>query len=147
MECLDLMNRQITVAKTLIDDKKTGGPVWDTPKNHAQRSVPVPSFLCDLLAEVVAGKGPEDLVFTSARGKPMSNGNFRHYVFEPAAADAGLSGLTVHEPRANTGGPRGTRTHNLRRDGSTSFTAGDASCQASTRRIRPGDLRPVWKAP
>ena len=42
-------------------------------------------------------------------------------------------------------GLRGTRTHNLRRDGSTSFTVSAASCQACTARIRAGDLRASWE--
>jgi len=48
---------------------------------------------------VLAGKGPNDLVFTSHRGRPMSNRNFRRYVFNPAAEAAGLSGLTPHDLR------------------------------------------------
>jgi integrase len=96
---LDLMRRRLTVAETLIDDKTSGRLVWETPKNHAQRQVPFPAFLADMLAEVVAGKDSDDLVFTSARGKPMSNGNFRRYTFDPAVGDAGLSGLTPHDLR------------------------------------------------
>jgi integrase len=93
---LDLMKRRLTVADTLIDDKTTGALVWETPKNHQAREVHLPPFLADQMAEVVAGKQPDDLVFTSTRGKPMSNGNFRRYVFDHAAADAGLAGITPH---------------------------------------------------
>lgn len=64
------MRRRLTVAETLIDDKTGGHLVWDTPKNHQQRQVPFPAFLADLLAEVVAGKDPDELVFTSAEGRP-----------------------------------------------------------------------------
>jgi integrase len=93
---LDLMRRRLTVAETLIDDKTSGALVWETPKNHQARAVHLPPFLADQLAEVVAGKQPDDLVFTSTRGKPMSNGNFRRYVFDHAAEAAGLSGITPH---------------------------------------------------
>jgi integrase len=96
---VDLMRRRVTVAETLIDNKTDGSLVWSTPKNHAQRQVPFPAFLADMLAEVMAGKELDDLVFTSARGKPMSNGNFRRYTFDPAVEAAGLSGVTPHDLR------------------------------------------------
>jgi integrase len=61
---LDLLRRRLTVAETLSE---VGGHLtWSTPKNHAQRSVPVPGFLTDLLADVAAGKAADDLV--SRRG-------------------------------------------------------------------------------
>jgi integrase len=47
----------------------------------------------------VAGKGPDDLVFTTWRGRPLRNLNFRRDVFDKAAVDAGLEGLTPHELR------------------------------------------------
>jgi integrase len=94
---LDLLRRRLKVEETLIE---VGGHLtWDTPKSHADRSVPIPRFLVDLLAEVTAGKGADDLVFTTWRGKPLRNLNFRRDVFDPAAEDAGLAGLTPHELR------------------------------------------------
>ena len=96
---MDLLRRRLVVAQTLIDDKTSGRLIWDTPKNHAQREVPFPPFLADLLAPLLAGKDPEDVVFTSSRGKPMSNGNFRRYTFDPAVEAAGLGGLTPHDLR------------------------------------------------
>jgi integrase len=76
-----------------------GHLTWGTPKTHQARSVPVPKFLVDLLTEVLAGKGLDDLVFTTMTGKPLRNLNFRRDVFDPAAADVGLEGLTPHELR------------------------------------------------
>jgi integrase len=94
---LDLLRRRVTVAETLSE---VGGHlVWGTPKNHQIRSVPIPGFLADQLAEVIAGKAPEDLVFTTMRGRPLRNLNFRRDVFDQAAEDAGLAGLTPHELR------------------------------------------------
>jgi integrase len=94
---LDLLRRRLTVAETLIE---VGGHlVWGTPKSHAARSMPIPSFVADLLAEVIAGKAADDLVFTKWRGKPLRNLNFRRDVFDRAAEDAGLAGLTPHELR------------------------------------------------
>jgi integrase len=94
---VDLLRRRLTVAETLTE---VGGRfVWGTPKNHQHRSVPIPSFLVDLLAEVVHDATPDDLVFTTWRGKPLRNLNFRRDVFDLAAEDAGLAGLTPHELR------------------------------------------------
>ncbi len=83
-----------------MEQIEVGGRLtWGTPKNHQRRSVPVPRFLADLLAVEVAGKGPDDLVFTSITGKPLRNLNFRRDSFDQAAVDAGLVGLTPHELR------------------------------------------------
>jgi hypothetical protein len=94
---VNLLKRRLTVAETLSE--VNGDLVWGTPKNHAARSVPIPSFLVDMLAEVAAGKAPDDLVFTTWRGKPLRNLNFRRDVFDKAAEDVGLAGLTPHELR------------------------------------------------
>jgi integrase len=96
---LDLLRRRLVVAETLSE--VNGHLVWSTPKNHAARSVPVPGFLVDMLAELIASKSAieSDLVFTTWRGKPLRNLNFRRDVFDKAAEDAGLAGLTPHELR------------------------------------------------
>ena len=94
---VDLLRRRLTVAETLSE---VGGRlVSGTPKNHQHRSVPIPSFLVDMLAEVVHDAHPDDLVFTTWRGKPLRNLNFRRDVFDRATADVGLAGLTPHELR------------------------------------------------
>jgi integrase len=94
---LDLLRRRLVVAETLSE--VNGHLMWGTPKNHQARSVPVPGFLVDMLAEVTVGGAPADLVFTTWRGKPLRNLNFRRDVFDKAVDDAGLSGLTPHELR------------------------------------------------
>jgi integrase len=94
---LDLLRRRLMVAETLSE---VGGRlVWGTPKNHQARSVPIPNFLVDLLAQVVRDLPPDALVFTTWHGKPLRNLNFRRDVFDRAAEDAGLAGLTPHELR------------------------------------------------
>ena len=94
---VDLLRRRLTVAESAVE--VTGRLQWGTPKSHASRSVPIPRSVADLLLDVVAGKSPDDLVFTTWRGKPLRNENFRRAVFNKAAADAGLEGLTPHELR------------------------------------------------
>ena len=76
-----------------------GRLVWGTTKNHQHRSVPIPRFLADLLAQQIAGKASTDLVFTTPHGTVLRNLNFGRDVFDPAAIEAGLTGLTPHELR------------------------------------------------
>jgi integrase len=87
----------VTVAESATEVR--GHLEWGTPKSHAARQVPIPRSLVALLTEAMAGKGPDDLVFTTWRGRPLRNLNFRRDVFDLAAADAGLEGLTPHELR------------------------------------------------
>ena len=72
---------------------------YGTPKTHQRRSVPIPRSIIDALAEHVAGKDPEDLVFTTLRGEVLRNHNFRSRVFAPAAQQIGVPGLTPHDLR------------------------------------------------
>lgn len=94
---LDLLGRRVVVAETLSE--VNGHLIWGTPKKHQARSVPIPGFLVDMLAEVMHGASPDDLVFTTWRGRPLRNLNFRRDVFDRAADDADLSDLTPHELR------------------------------------------------
>jgi integrase len=94
---LDLLRRRLTVAETLVEVR--GHLHTSTPKNHQAREVPIPSFLVDLLAPLLADKAKDDLVFTTWRGRPLRNLNFRRDVFDKAASDAGLSGTTPHDLR------------------------------------------------
>ena len=63
------------------------------------RSVPLPRSLVDPLAQHVAGRAPDELLFTSPGGAVLGIGNFRKLVFDEAARRAGLDGLTPHELR------------------------------------------------
>lgn len=94
---LDLMKRRIEVVHTAVE--LNGEMTYGTPKTHQRRSVPVPRSLVDGLAEQVAHKLPDDLVFTTPRGDVMRNHNFRSRVFAPAAAFIGMPGLTPHDMR------------------------------------------------
>ena len=61
------MRRRIHVAESVTE--VNGGRLdWGLPKSHERRWVPVPRFLVDDLAQHLAGKAPDDLVFTSPQG-------------------------------------------------------------------------------
>jgi len=94
---LDLLKRRALIACAVAD--VNGHAVIDTPKNHQQRSVPVPRFLIDELADHVAGKGTDDYVFAAEKGGVLHLRNFRRKSFGPAVHATGLDGLTPHALR------------------------------------------------
>ena len=94
---VDLTRRRLHIVESASE---VGGRlVWSTTKNHQTRSVPVPPALIPDLARMCEGKQPADLVFASPTGSPLRLGNWRHRVFDPACATAGITGLTPHDLR------------------------------------------------
>ena len=74
--------------------------MWGTPKGHERREVPIPRFLVDELATHVAGKAPDDLVFTGVRGGARcARTIFRRAAFDRAASRIGMPDLHPHELR------------------------------------------------
>ena len=65
-------------------------------KSDEGRTVEITESLRSILAQCVAGKGPEDLVFTRPDGSPT--GNFRR-VWARACTEAGCPGLLFHDLR------------------------------------------------
>ena len=94
---VDLLRRRLEIAESMTEVK--GVAVFGTPKTHHRRSVPVPRSLVDPLAQQVAGRAQGDMVFTSPGGAVLRVGNFRRQIFDRAAREAGLEGLTPHELR------------------------------------------------
>lgn len=94
---VDLMRRRVNLVEAVSEVR--GKLIWGPLKAHQIRPVPLPRFLVDELAVIMAGKAPGDVVFTTRRGAVMRNLNFRRDVFDRAATDAGLAGLTPHELR------------------------------------------------
>ena len=95
---LDLMRRRVIVAEAMTE-VNGGRLVWGAPKSHESRSVPIPRILVDDLARHLAGKGRDDLVFTTTSGAPLRNRNARRDWFDAAASSIGEPGLTPHELR------------------------------------------------
>jgi integrase len=94
---VDFLRRRLVVAEAMTEVH--GRLVWGVPKTYEARSVPIPRVLIDELAALVSGKGPADLVFTTASGAPLRNRNARRAWFDAAAASIGEAGLTPHELR------------------------------------------------
>lgn len=94
---VDLPRRRLEIAESVTEIN--GKMVTGAPKTHRERRVPIGSFLVELIAPGLEGKGPDDLVFTTPLGSQLRSGNFRRYWFDPAASSVGLEGLTPHELR------------------------------------------------
>lgn len=88
---LDLLRRRATIAESVTLVR--GERVWGTPKGHERRAVPIPRFLINELAQHVACKGPEDLVFPGVRGGPLRAQSFQRTVLTDAATATGLPGF------------------------------------------------------
>jgi integrase len=94
---VDLLRRRLTIAEAMVE--VNGQLTSTTPKTHESRSVPIPRFLVNELAVHLAGKGPDELVFTTPTGAPLRNRGARRQWFDAAAASIGVAGLTPHELR------------------------------------------------
>lgn len=91
-EMLGLHVRNVDWERGLIhvrDVLTTRGLRAHPKSSRSQRTVPIPPHLMDDLGALVLGRDPSELVFTGARGKPTSLGNFRTRFFDRAVALAG----------------------------------------------------------
>jgi integrase len=98
VENVDLLRRRLDITQA-ITEVNGGQLMWNTPKNHERRTVPIPRFLVDELAEHLAGRGRNELVFAAPEDGVLRNRNARRSWFDAAAAAIGESGLTPHELR------------------------------------------------
>ena len=74
---VDLRRSRAVIAES-VTPVQGQGLVWGTPKTHQRREVPIPRFLVAELAEHIAGKEPDDLVFAGIRnGQPLRVSTFR----------------------------------------------------------------------
>ncbi len=101
VERVDIAARTIDVVETRTLGAD-GAPTFGPPKSRAgRRTVPVPPFVMQELGDDISGRGlePRDLVWTSAWGSPLSEGNFRSRTWRAATIAAGLEGLRIHDLR------------------------------------------------
>ena len=97
----EMLRRRVNVSRFVTE---SGGLAWSTPKSWERRSVPFPAALAQELAELMVGKGRDDLVFTDQRGGVLRNSNWRARVFRPAVAkcqkaDQTFPTITPHDLR------------------------------------------------
>lgn len=102
---VDLMRRRVHVREAATE---VGGRlIVGTPKNHRERTVILPAFVVDRLAEHLgsldAESDPPGLVFRAPAGGFLRTSNFRRAVWLPAVRAAGIEpGLRVHDLRHTT---------------------------------------------
>jgi len=89
----DLLHRKIHV----VDNMPDRGKAVELPKNHRRRTVALPRFLVDDLADLVAGRHLATSGSPTHLATCANNSNFRRNVFDPAAKALGLGPLTPHE--------------------------------------------------
>ena len=97
---LDLLRGTVRVAEAAPE--VAGRLRWGSVKTHEARTVRLPRFLREELAAHLAGRafGPEDLVFTAARGGPLRDSKWVPGYFKPAVRAAGLpAGLRWYDLR------------------------------------------------
>jgi integrase len=96
---LDLMRRRIHVAES-VTELSDGTLDWGLPKSHERRWVPIPRFLVEDLAEHVAGRASDDLVFTSPKGAVLRVRGARRSWIDRAVQTSGVpEGFHPHELR------------------------------------------------
>jgi integrase len=97
-ERVDVLHARVDVAEVLVE--VNGHHHFGPPKTRAgRRSVPLPRFVADELAERLEHVGPGGLVFPSVQGHPVRASLFRRRVWHPAVDAAGLAPLRVHDLR------------------------------------------------
>ena len=79
---VDLVRRRIDVSRAVSEP--AGRIVFGTPKTHARRSVPFPTFLVEPLATAISGRPSSELLFRSPEGDVIRAGNFRSRILSPA---------------------------------------------------------------
>ena len=96
----DLLHGRLIVAETMSEVSGKFHRV--SPKNERTRTVNLPAFVTDALAEHLANytdPAPDALVFTAAKDGPIRHSNFRSRVWLPALRATGLLGIRVHDLR------------------------------------------------
>jgi integrase len=94
---IDLSRRRIEVVEAITEVH--GRVVVGTTKTHQRRSVPIPRFLADELADHLAGKAPGDLVFTAPEAGRCATRTSGRGSSIRLRRKVGLLGLTPHELR------------------------------------------------
>ena len=94
---VDFLRRRVLIAESVTPVK--GVMTWGETKGHERREVPVPRFLVEDLAQHVAGRPADALLFTGARGAVMRSQTFQRAALTAAAAGLGIPGFHPHELR------------------------------------------------
>lgn len=96
----ELLRSRLHVAESMSEIR--GGFDFGPTKTYQRRTVVIPSFLRDLLAEHLARRVDDDsdaLVFSTDRGQPLRRKTFGVDYWKPSVDCAGVEELRVHDLR------------------------------------------------
>lgn len=113
---LDFLRRRALIAESVTPVK--GVMTFGPTKGHERREVPLSPFLLDDLSRHVAGRAPEDLLFTGGRGAVMRSQTFQRAALTDAAIRLGVPGFHPHElptPQPRSPSRRGPTSRSCRR--------------------------------
>ena len=97
---LNLLRGRVEVREAVSE--VNGCLYYGEPKSYEHRSVVLPRFVVEMLAQHMAGVGahPRSLVFTSPEGDALRSPNWRRRVWAPALQTAGLPAtVRIHDLR------------------------------------------------
>jgi integrase len=100
VKSLDLLRGRVRVEDSVSD--VNGVLHFGPPKNGKPRTIAVPRFLVELLAEQATGKGRDGFVFAGEQGKVLRHANMYARHFKPAVRRAlpdHLHGMRFHDLR------------------------------------------------
>jgi integrase len=137
---VDLLHRKLRVSRALKDintsspniPDESKGLIFGPTKTGASRSVGLPRFLADMLADHIDPLGPDDLVFTSREGEPIRQTNFMRRHFKPAVRAA----LPAEKHRL--------RFHDLRHTCAALLIAADAHPKAIQEHLGHRDIQTTF---
>ncbi|MGA8296570.1 MAG: tyrosine-type recombinase/integrase [Acidimicrobiales bacterium] len=119
---LNLLEGSVDVAES-VSEVTDHGLVFGPTKTFETRRVPIPRFICELLAEQLAGSDADRdaFVFRGSNGGPLRHGSFYKRHFKPAVVRAGL--------------PESVRFHDLRHTYAAMLIAQGAHPRAMMERL------------
>ena len=94
--------REVYFVRALKDSPDGKREVGNTKSPKGKRHVMVNAELGEMLAELIKGKGPNDLVFTAPRGGPIRHRTVSSFAWYPALMRAGMTGAArprIHDLR------------------------------------------------
>jgi integrase len=129
---LNVLKGYVHICETLTEVQ--GRLIVGPTKTDQERLVPLPQFLCELLAEHLAWRAnqlgralrPDDYVWTAAKGGGLSSKKLRTAIVIPALEGAGL--------------PRDFRTYDLRHSHASQIIDMGASALVVQERLGHGDV-------
>lgn len=80
--------KPLIVLDEVIKHSKSRGHYRGAPKSGASRTLRISTSMALKLANAIAGKSEDDLIFTSARGHLLTARNFRRDIWDPAVVAA-----------------------------------------------------------